>query len=159
MALSFRFLLLALLTSCTLILTDCSKASEPVAPLSKTEMLTTPNWRITAATYRTTTNGVTRTNDDYANTTDCHRDNYLKFNKDKTLLLVEGPITCPQTVPQNYTYAWTFNPDESSLLYGPDASYYTTYELRELTSTTLHLRQTVVAQNFEAVSDVTYTAF
>ena len=80
-------------------------------------------------------------------------------NIDKTLSLNEGPIACPQSVPQNYTFAWTFNPDESSLLYGPDASYYGTYELRKLTATTLHLRQTASAPNFEAVNDVTYTAF
>ena len=159
MAPSWRFYLLPLLTSGGLLMAGCRKSADPVPPPTQTTLLTGPKWRVTANTFTESANGVTRTEDTYAKTRGCYLDNYVKFNRDQTLTLDEGPTTCPQSVPQNLTYAWKFNADESALLYGPDASSYATYEVRQLTAATLHLRQTVTAPNYQAVFDVTYSAF
>jgi len=146
-------------------LSACKKESQTTPSPSKTELLTAKNWRLTAYTSTVTVTGnssSTNTGNIYALLSACQKDNFFKFNTDKTLVEDEGSIVCINT-PQKTSYTWEFSSDQTRLLVTSPVSTDDFGTITELSSTTLRLRNTdIVTANgttTTTVDDATYTAF
>ena len=136
----------------------CSKDDENEP--DKAALLTAKNWRYTGDVSVLTTNGVNATVDNYATTTDaCEKDNYLKFQTDKSVRFDEGASVCPNSS-QTQSATWDFNSDRTKLLISsansPLAGQLT---IVELSSTTLKLSSTETNNNVTEVNTQTFTAF
>jgi hypothetical protein len=151
------FLLLAALA-----LGSCKKNDDnsPAAP-SKTDLLTAKNWRITAQKNTTTFGTQTSTTDEYAALSACERDNFAKFNTNKTVVFDEGATKCSTSDPQTESGTWDFNSDQSKLnLTDPSlGGVVIPFDIVELSATTLHVRYTNSASGVSSTEDVTFTAF
>jgi len=144
-------------------LSACKKDSNAMP--SKTELLTTPKWRITAETEtvknaQTGGSSTTTVFDRYAGMTACVRDNFHKFNVDKSWIIDEGASKCLSTAPQSGSSTWNFNSDQTKLLVPSPSLPATTAEVDivELTSSTLRLRVDLSGTNTDVV-ETTFTAF
>jgi hypothetical protein len=149
-------------------LSACKKDSENTP--SKPDLLTSKNWRITAFTATSTTTypsgtPTTSTSDEYAKLLACEKDDFLKFNTDKTLIEDEGPSKCSSADPQRTTSQWEFNNDQTRLLItSTGASPSTeTGEILELSASTLRLRKTfsygIGPATIGIEATMTYTSF
>lgn len=118
-------------------------------PVTRTFLLTSRNWRITGATG---TSG-SQTIDFYPNIPACQRDNFFRFNFNKTYIVDEGPTKCSASDPQTSTSTWDFASNETKLVLGPQS---TTYDILQLTSTTLQIRIVVSSTQ---TNTITFTAF
>jgi hypothetical protein len=155
---ALRTLQVALLTSAAAWLSGCSQASEPT-PRTRTELLTGPNWRLTAATQTITRAGVTTTTDGYATMDPCHKDNAGKYNADMTFVTDDGPIQCFPGYPQRASTTWTFASNETELITSPGTLRVLQYRIAQLSPTTLELVITTIFPTETYVHDYTYTAF
>ncbi|UOR04156.1 hypothetical protein MUN82_14525 [Hymenobacter aerilatus] len=159
-----------------LLMVGCTKEdADQAAPTSKLTaketMLTAKNWRITAisATGTVTAEGISPIAtgfDGYTRLTSCQKDNFAKYNIDKTIVADEGATKCSTTDPQTQIFTWSLNADETELtvsgkLNGTDHTEKA--ELLQLTSTTMQLRTTTVVRRLDVTSTTktttTYIAF
>jgi len=160
---------LLLVFAAATVLGACKKDSEPAptpTAATKADVLVAKNWRLSA---QTTTYSIANTpsvsQDEYATYSSCERDNFLKFNANKTLLVDEGATKCDQSDPQTQNGSWDFNSDYSKLtLMDPSqGSVAIPFDVVELTATTMHLRYTIVtgtgATAATSVNDITFTSF
>lgn len=140
-------------------LSACHKDADngPAAP-SRTDLLTAKNWRVTAQTITTKANGSVTVTDDYPKTLPCERDNFIKFNPDKTASNDAGSVKCYSGEPQSDTFSWAFDKDETHLFINTGSSPVVPDSVVELSATTLHLRQ-VSAGSVAEVRDITFTTF
>jgi len=148
-------------------LSACKKDSEN-SP-SKTDLLTSKKWRITADTETSTTTitgsaPVTTTTNQYATTAACEKDNYTQFNNNKTLVLDEGASKCSSNDPQQTTGTWDLSSDQTKLTVGVSGTTGTnTLDVLELTASTLRLRQsysyTTTGATYSGTSETTFTSF
>ncbi|MCC2545994.1 hypothetical protein LJY25_06020 [Hymenobacter sp. BT175] len=137
--------------------TACSKEDDPK---TKTELITAKSWRMTAFTITTTTGSNTTTQDLYASAGACSKDNFTKFNTDKRVIFDEGTTKCSTTDPQSETGNWDFTANEAKLLLSePGSSSAITYDLVELSESTLKLRATEVFGTTTYVDNITYASF
>ncbi len=129
----------------------CKKNSEPAPPsTTRTDLLTTPKWKLSGGTISA---GVgTFPLSTIVGT--CYNDDTFKFNTDKTVVNDAGTVKCNATDPQTQTGSWSFaNSDQTQLqLNVPGTPLSGTYEIKELTSSTLHLTGTLSG----AAVDVTF---
>jgi hypothetical protein len=146
-------------------LSACKKESEDTPSPSRTELLTAKNWRLTAYTSTATVTGSSSsstTRDMYALIPACLKDDFFKFNTDKTFVSDEGPIACGAPSPK-LTYNWDFNNDQTKIVITTPASPVDFGTITELSATTLRLRNTGIRTASgtitTTVDDVTYTAF
>jgi hypothetical protein len=148
-------------------LSACKKDSEPApADNSPTGLLLAKNWRVTAQNL-TVTSSVLNTNVDmyatyYSNA--CQRDNFIKFNADKTLTADEGAMKCNTTDPQTKAGTWSFSSNDTKLnLVDPtQGGAPIPFDIITLSATTLHIRYTIVTNGgipVTNVNDITMTAF
>jgi hypothetical protein len=146
----------------------CKKDSENTP--SKTDLLTSKKWRVTAYSATYTASGgsapITTTVDQYAQTTAYSKDDFYKFNTDKTLTVDEGPTKYSTSSPQTTAYTWDFNSGQTKLLISPvgaGTTSITISDIVELSATTLHIRGTdsymTGTTTTLAVSDITFTSF
>jgi hypothetical protein len=93
----------------------CKKDSESK---SKTELLTTGNWHVSAYTVDPAIDfdgdGTDETNV-YAVMDECIKDDHTTFFANGTAELDEGATKCSSNDPQTMTLTWTFNQDETQL--------------------------------------------
>lgn len=156
---------LSLLFLAALALGSCKKNDSNSPTPSKTDLLTAKNWRITADKTVNTVGSVSSTDDNYATSPACERDNFIKFNTDKKAVYDEGATKCDTSDPQTASAAWDFNSDATKLTFtDPSGSGLSIQEdILELTATTLRLRTTssYTAGGITATSteETTYTAF
>lgn len=142
-------------------ITSCSKDDEdevaPVVP-TKTELITAKNWRISAFTYK---EGSSQTQDFYAQFGSCTRDDFYKFNTDKTFKFDEGATRCSTSDPQTETSAWDINADGTILLLLEMKGSTTAelYNVVELTDSKLRISQTYTGSGVDEVRDITFTSF
>jgi hypothetical protein len=118
--------------SLILFLFACNKKDKVV---SKTELLTTGTWKLTGAESDDDGNGTYET-DDFAFFPACYKDNFFTFKTNGQAEYDEGPTKCDVMDPQTETTTWTFTNNENSLVLDSD-----TYDLLELSNTTLRLKQ------------------
>ena len=138
-------------------LSACSKDANTPS-LSRADLLTAKNWRVTAAT--TTTGGNVSVHDDYLLYKACERDNFIKFNADKTALQDEGATKCHPLEAQSDTLTWALTQDQDQLIIGSRTSPGEAVAIVELSATTLHLRTSKLSSsNTTEVGDLIYTTF
>ncbi len=154
--LSFLLLVAASLGAC--------KKNDDVAP-SRIEMLTAKNWRVSAETVTVAYNNKTTTTDAYAAMKACERDDFTKFNVNKTYTDDQGPSKCDPSDPQTNSGNWDFNGDQTKLTIADPAhpSNLTSFDIVTLSATTLHLRLSQTNNSTTPpttyTADVTFTAF
>ncbi len=138
MTMPLRSLTLALLTSSTLILTDCRKTAEEPAPKvsEREKFLTASSWFTDAVTEeRITSAGVVTTTDIPLSSFDpCSLDDTYYYRPDRTYNVDEGALTCPQRLITAGT--WEFASNETELVVKMAATT-SRSPIRTLTSTTL----------------------
>lgn len=144
MTTSVRFLTLALLTTSTLVLTECSKSSEAAPSESERErFLTTPGWNTTAyVEVLTTASGVVTTTDILPTFDACFMDDLNHFNADKSFTVDDGPIKCGISFPSSN---WGFASNETELVFDPGQPGEAHYQILTLTATTLTFAETSVS--------------
>jgi hypothetical protein len=147
-------------------LSACKKDSENTP--SKTDLLTSKKWRVTSftATYSTSGGGAPTTNtvDQYAQTPACSKDDFYKFNSDKTLILDEGATKCGTSDPQTTAFTWDLNSDQTKLFINASGSSSSSpNDIVELSASTMRLHTTDIytanGLTITSVADVTFTAF
>lgn len=148
---------LFLLPLAALALGSCKKNDDnspaPTAP-SKTDLLTAKNWRISTATV--TLAGLPLPGAIEA----CSLDDFLKFNADKTLVHDEGASKCDPSDPQKDNGTWSMPSDSKLTVALPNSSLpYGTFDIKELSATTLHLYMSNTNAGVTSTVDLTLTAF
>lgn len=100
-------------------------------------LLTAHKWRVAAFTEATTTpTGVTSTEDFYAATMPCTRDNFVTYSANKTFTEDEGPTKCQSYYPQSVTLPWEFTANEAGLtLDSTPTGFNITWQIGLLTAT------------------------
>ncbi|AHJ96172.1 hypothetical protein [Hymenobacter swuensis] len=164
-----KFYYLALGLSLTACLAGCKKDDvKPNGPtLTANEtLLTAKNWRITAVIGTTTFLGQTITTDGYPLLKTCQKDNFVKYNADKTAVSDEGATRCSTNDPQTSSFTWSFNAAENELTAtGPVNGTTQTVKaaVLELTATTLRVRttneQTQGGYTITSTATTTYASF
>jgi hypothetical protein len=142
-----------LLLSAALAFTGCSKDDEVPADV---RMLTAKNWRLCSSfritTFTYPTGSGTITDDVYAISPGCDKDDYWKFQTDKTMFVDEGPSKCRTEYPQVDRSTWELGENPKRLWIGPSGSA-REYELLKLTNDTLRLK---LNQGLHPVEHVPY---
>src|SRR5688572_28148875 len=72
---------------------------------SRTELLTSSNWKIVSDQEKAGTGAWEEYIDDYDA---CQLDNFIKFNTDNSVDFNEGPTKCDPTDDQEYSSPWMF---------------------------------------------------
>lgn len=101
--------------SATIFIASCDK-DQTVIPVTRTEILSGKNWKITALTVDPARNyGVfgPSVTDWYAQYRDCEKDNLYYYSKDKMMNFDEGSTKCNPNDPQTIAGTWTLNTDET----------------------------------------------
>ena len=102
---------------------------------SKTELLTTGSWKVTASVTDNDGNGTYETNE-FALFPACFVDNIFTFKTNGQLELDEGPTKCDVMDPQIETVAWQFTNNEMNIMVDSD-----TYDITELNTTTFKIKE------------------
>ena len=102
---------------------------------SKTELLTSGTWKLTAVVSDNDGNGTYET-DDFATFLPCFTDNIWSFSASYVATLDEGPTKCDPADPQTQTTTWQFTQNESYLKIWNDE-----WKLEELTNSTLKWKE------------------
>ena len=114
------------------------KKGDSPAP-SRTDLLTDRNWITTAFTVSpglAIPGGATIT-DIYAQPPPCDRDDFVRFEKPNVFKRDEGANKCTQSDPQTTTGTWVFNQDQSIVTVTEQGSSAESYNITELTDTSL----------------------
>jgi hypothetical protein len=135
----------------------CDKNSEPApAPPSPTDLLTAKNWRLTTATV--TLAGIPVPVPGLVGA--CSLDDYLKFNTNKTVVHDEGATKCDPTDPQTDNGTWSMPSADKLTITLPNSSLPSgTFDVKELSATTLHLYISSSQGGIPGTADLTLTAF
>ncbi len=103
--------------------------------LSKTELLTSGTWKLTAVVSDNDANGSYET-DEFAGFSDCYKDNYYTFQSNGILELNEGPTKCSPADSQTETATWQLTQNETYLKINTDE-----WKLEELTTSILKWKE------------------
>jgi hypothetical protein len=133
-------------------LTACEDVTENPSPNGKTQLLTDGPWHITAYTRSAGSGAAT----DYLPTVfprSCERDDRYTFKTTGVQERTEGPSACGSGTSSTVvgTYPWDFNSAQTQLTIGG-----TTFDLVQLTSSTLQLRSTRTSGGVAIVENITY---
>ena len=102
---------------------------------SKTQLLTSGTWKLTAVVADDDGNGTYET-DNFAGFSLCFTDNIWSFGASSVATMDEGPTKCSPTDPQTETTTWQFTQNESYLKIWNDE-----WKLEELTTSTLKWKE------------------
>ena len=134
---------LLLMLAGTIISLSCKKSRDEEPAKTKTELLTTGTWKLTAYTsdpaYDWYGTGVYAT-DILAALNPCQRDGFDTYKTNGIMEINEGALKCQPSDPQTFTATWAFTDNETKILYDG----FDEYILVELTATTMKLRSTFV---------------
>jgi len=137
---NFSFFALSLALVGTVV--SCSKDNDDPKPKTKTELLTAKSWRLTAEQTVVVYNGKTTTEDGFGDYKACEKDNFLKFNSDKSLVADEGASKCSTSDAQTEKGTWDFNSDQTKLTFSQGGALSFTFDLADLSETTLKIKTT-----------------
>lgn len=154
-----RVLLLATL-AITCVVSACKKDDDK--PKSKTDLLTAKNWKITSAvSTEVGANGQTITTDNYASADACDKDDYLKFQADKKLIISQGAVKCDPTDDQEATGGWDLNSDQTKLTISDPTSSTLALQadILELTAATLKVKYSEGSGSTLETQTITFTSF
>jgi hypothetical protein len=131
------------------ITTSCNKQTTAVAQ-TKTEMLTSGQWHISAFTVSPAMDfdgdGIPES-DVYATYSSCDKDNYFVFRKDGKVEVNQGPMVCPGD-PQSELKDWSFANNETEIIIDGDRC-----TIKDLTATRFNITQPILS----STGDVTFT--
>ena len=171
---SYSFIIKTLMRKASLLLLlaaalgSCKKDNEttPTASASKADLLVAKSWRISAETSTYTVTGSTPIiTNEYAGAATCERDDFLKFNANKTAVFDEGATKCNTSDPQTQNGTWdlTTNDTKLSLLDPSQGSIAFPFDVITLSANTLQLRYSYSYSSggisATQTRDVTFTAF
>lgn len=135
--------------------TSCSKDDDP-NPVTKTELLTAHNWRISSFTVKL---GSAPIEDIYKDSPKCQQDDFYQFKTDKTFVFDQGKERCDSTEPQTTVSGWDINADGTILLLlemkGTTSAEL--YEIKELTKDKLRIGQTLTEDGESLMAEITFT--
>ncbi|MBF9235968.1 lipocalin family protein [Hymenobacter sp. BT683] len=138
-----------LLAAMAVLTVSCKKDSEATPSLTKTDLLTAKSWRLTDVKL----GGQSF----YAFLDDCDKDDFIKFNTNKSATYDQGALKCDQTEPQTATGTWEFTTNETKLKITDPAG-----DVEEGTITTLNATSLVLSDpNYGGAgvaAELTYTA-
>lgn len=148
-------------------LSACKKDSETTPTIATpTELLTAKNWRLSAYTSGFATAGAAAvTTDEYATTPACQRDDFTKFNANKSVLFDEGASKCNTTDAQSETSTWDLSSNDTKLtLAAPQlGGFPIPFDIITLSSSTLHIRYSYTYSSnnvsYTETQDATFMAF
>ncbi|TGE19679.1 lipocalin family protein [Hymenobacter elongatus] len=126
---------------------------------TKADLLTGKNWQVSAATI-TYTGSQTGTEDIYKELVDCEKDNFLRFNSNKSLEANEGKNVCPDSE-QVAMGSWDINSDQTKLyLNSPElgGGAAVQVDIVELSSSKMVLKSTIVQPDVTTVTNTTFSA-
>jgi hypothetical protein len=150
---------LSFLILAALVLGSCKKNSDNSSPApSKTDLLTAKNWRPTTASISVTAAGQTSS---LGNLDPCNADDFIKFGTDKSLVHDAGATKCNSTDPQTEKGTWDMPSDGKLAITLPATSALPsgTFDIKELTATTMHLSTTQSQSGASYTVDLTLTSF
>ncbi len=126
-------------------------------PPTKTELIANKNWLLTAVTADPGIDlgGGMVVTDLYALSSACDQDNLYRFEAPNVYKQDEGATRCSVSSPQTTTGTWMFNATETAFTTTLPSFPPMTYELLELTETTL--KCSAVEQLFGTTITYTYT--
>lgn len=124
----------------------CKK--DDAKPVSKTDMLTSGTWKLTAAVTDADGDGTFETNE-YATFDACFTDNIWSFNTNGSAVMDEGPTKCDPADSQVQTDSWQLTNNETNLSFAGD-----TYLVEQLDASTLILK---LSYGASSSSKVTFT--
>ncbi len=130
-------------TALLLTLAACHKNDDPTPP-SRTDYLTGHTWKPSSGTivYTDPSTGKTISEDAFD---PCEKDNFYKFNTDKTLVADEGATRCDPSDPQQETGTWAIsNGDQQLTMILAGQALFSNATIKELSATTLHITGTDV---------------
>ena len=135
----------------------CKKDSETTPSTSKTDLLTSHNWKPSAGTFSITAGGQTISSDAFES---CDKDDAYKFNSDKTLVVDAGTNKCSSSDPQKETGSWALSSGDQKLTITLPSQVIplSDVDIKELTTTTLHLSGTQSFNGSSYTVDVTFVA-
>ena len=149
---------LSLLLLAAVALGSCKKNDDnsPSAP-SKTDLLTTKSWRPTTATVSITAAGTTLP---LGSLSACNADDVVKFGTDKSFTADAGATKCDPTDPQTTKGTWSMPTDTQLTLMSAGTSSIPggTFDIKELTSSTLHLYSAETTSGVTTTIDITMKA-
>jgi hypothetical protein len=131
---------------------------------SRTYLLTSKNWRVSAATNTLIVNGQPVVTDTYATYPACDRDDFYRFNSNNSVVRDQGLLKCNASAPQTVTGPWSFNSAQTQLSFLPIGYATQAGDIIELSASTLHLRISPPAYGPlgsppDPTVDLIYTAF
>lgn len=118
-----------------LIAVFCFACNKKDKELTRTEMLTGGNWKITAFMEDNDGDGSFET-DYYSTEPACVKDDFFHFTAAGQLTADEGPTKCNPTDPQTDTVTWSFMTNETVLVIDGE-----NFTIEELTNNTLRIKQ------------------
>ncbi len=133
---------------------DTTEDPTPVAQTkTKTELICASPWKATAITIDPAIDvGGTQITDWFSQFENCTKDDLYKFESNKTALGDEGPTKCDPSDPQSWPSTWTFDLTETKLTWDGDS-----YDIVELTATSMVLKMTIDGEDIGGQTGVKYT--
>jgi hypothetical protein len=129
------------------------KKSDDSPSTSRTELLTAKNWRL--STVSATVGGLPVPSSYILQ--DCTKDDFYKFNADKTLIQDAGAIKCSTSDPQTLAGTWSLNGDQSKLTIAvPNSLLNGEADIRELSANTLRIYGTPTLNGAPATFEATF---
>jgi hypothetical protein len=143
-----------LLVMAGVILFQACKKDEKDTPKTKTELITTGTWKMTANTINPAIDidfdGDTETNlFDFLE--GCFKDDFTTFKTNGTAEGNEGASKCDSADPQTYSLTWSFASNETKLNIDGDE-----YNLVELTGTKLKISYSLVDNGVTYTQEITF---
>lgn len=127
-------------------LNACKKNNDK--PVTKSDMLTSGSWKITAAVTDSDGDGTYETNE-FTDFPSCLTDNIWTFNTNGSAAMDEGPTKCDPADSQVQTSSWQLTNNETNLSFEGD-----TYLVEQLDANTLILK---LSFGSNSSSKVTFT--
>lgn len=139
----------------------CTKAN-PIP--SKTDLLTAKAWRLSGQTSTDFLGGKLVVTDYFALLPLCQKDNFVTFQRDKTILFDEGATKCSSSIAQTNSGRWDWSNSETELDLpapsGSNPSALAPFKVEELSATILHVsfKMTQLNTSDYTKTDWIYTA-
>lgn len=150
------------LLSITLLLSSCSKDEEdtPTPAPTKKEKLIGNNWVVTAYSVEPAIdidqNG-TQENNLMPYLPACNLDDFIDLNENNSYTAEEGASKCDPNDPQVYeTGDWSFNSDETFIVFSPDGQASYEYSIVSLTASQWEVEQVQVSNGVTYTFSITF---
>lgn len=148
---------LATLLLASLALGACKKNNGDSPAPSRTDLLTSHNWKPSSGTITISGGGISLSQPVFQS---CNMDDAYKFNTDKSVVVDAGTTKCATSDPQKQTGTWALSSDEQKLTINvPNSIINGDADIKELSASTLHIAGTQSVNGATYTADVTFVAY